>query len=137
MSTRRPHGRIPPGLLLVQPSMPPQSGRRRRLHQRSMGGAVLLVTDMLAPGDGAALVIDLLHRYVGHEAVGGGAVPVVLARLEEHAVARADHLDLCAAALAEAYTLGDVDGLAVRVGVPSGSSARGEVDAGGRKAGWL
>jgi len=39
---------------------------------------------------------------VGHEAVRGGAVPVFLAGLEEHAVTRADHLDRSAAALAEA-----------------------------------
>ena len=81
-------------------------------------GAVLLVADVLTPRDGAALLVDLLHREVGHEAVGGGAVPVVLARLEEHPVAGADHLDLPAAALAEADALGDVDGLAVGVGVP-------------------
>jgi hypothetical protein len=60
-----------------------------------------------------------------------------LARLEEHAVAGADHLDRSAAALAEAYALGDVDGLAVGVDVPRGSSSRGEVDAAGRQAGWL
>src|SRR5215213_2758776 len=64
-------------------------------------GAVLLIGDVLAPRDGAALIVDLLHRYVGHEAVGGSAVPVVLVGLEEDAVARADHLDGIAAALAE------------------------------------
>src|SRR5207253_8626359 len=55
--------------------------------------------------------------------------PVVLTRLEEDAVARADHLDRPALALAEADTLGDPDGLAVRVGMPSGAGAGGEVDA--------
>src|SRR5918999_5120707 len=100
-------------------------------------GVVLLVAYVLAPGDGAARFVDLLHGYVGHEAVRGGAVLVVLTRLEEHAVAGADHLDLSAAALAEADSLGDVDGLAVGVGVPGGSGARGEVDAAGREAGWL
>src|SRR5215204_3127498 len=92
-------------------------------------GTVLLVAYVLAPGDGAAPLVDLLHGYVGHEAVRGGAVPVLLARLEEHAVARADHLDPSAAALAEANALGDVDGLPEGVGVPRGSGARGEVDA--------
>jgi hypothetical protein len=67
---------------------------------------------------GTALVVDFLHRDVGHEAVRGGAVPVVLAGLEEHVVTRADHLDLPAAALAEARALGDVDGLAFGVDVP-------------------
>jgi enoyl-ACP reductase-like protein len=83
---------------------------------------------VLAPPDGAALVVDFLHRKVGHEAARGGAVPVVFSRLEEHAVSRADHLDRFSAALAEADALGDVDGLAVRVGVPRGSGARGELD---------
>src|SRR5918998_3532262 len=100
-------------------------------------GVVLLVADVLAPRDGATLVVDFLHSYVGHEAVGGGAVPVVLTGLEEHAVARSDHFDRPAAALAEADALGDIDGLAVRVNVPRGSSARRKVDAAGRKAGWL
>src|SRR5215207_3148136 len=100
-------------------------------------GAVLLVADVLAPLDGAALLVYLLHRYVGHEAVRGGTVPVVLPRLEEHAVTRADHLDLSAAALAEAYALGDVDGLPVGVSMPRGPGSRGEVDACGPEAGGL
>src|SRR2546429_7303823 len=76
--------------------------RRRR--------SVLLIGDVRAPGDGAALVVDLLQGEVGHEAGRRGAVPVVLARLEEHAVAGPDHLDRPTAPLAEADTLGDVDG---------------------------
>ena len=58
-----------------------------------------------------------------------GAVPVLLARLEEDAVAGADDLDRAARALAEADALGDPDRLAVRVGVPRSSRARREVDA--------
>jgi hypothetical protein len=42
-------------------------------------------------------------------------MPVILARLEEDAVAGPDHLDGLAAALAEADALGDVDRLAVRM----------------------
>ena len=63
-------------------------------------------SDVLAPRDGAALV-DFLHRYAGYEAVRGGAVPVVLAGLEEHAIARANHVDRSAAALHESDALGD------------------------------
>ena len=45
---------------------------------------------MLAPGDRAAGLVVLLHGDVDHEAVRRGAVPVVLAGLEEDAVAGAD-----------------------------------------------
>ena len=51
-------------------------------------------------------------------------MPVILAGLEEHAVARANYLYRAATALREADTFADVDGLAVGVGVPSGSRAR-------------
>jgi hypothetical protein len=47
----------------------------------------------------------------------------------------ADHLDRSAAALAEADTFGDVDGLAVGVGVPRSPRARREVDTRGTEAG--
>ena len=49
-----------------------------------------------------ALVVDLEHREVRHEAVWRGAVPVLLARLEEDPVAGPDQLDWAAAALREA-----------------------------------
>src|SRR5205085_3078706 len=94
---------------------------------------VLLVSDVLAPGDRAAGLVVLLHGDVDHEAVRGGAVPVVLAGLEEDAVAGADDLDRAAFALAESGTLGDEDRLAVRVGVPGGSGAGGEVHRRGRE----
>ena len=84
---------------------------------------------MLAPGRGVAVVVDLEHRKMGHEAVRSRAVPVLLARLEEDAVAGADHLDRPAAALRKADALYDVDRLAVRVRVPRGARARCEVNA--------
>ena len=91
--------------------------------------AVLLVGDVLAPGRRwHPVVIDLLHGEVGHEAVGGGAVPVVLAGLEEDAVAGADLLDRPASALAAADAFRDVDRLAERVSVPGRARARREVD---------
>ena len=97
---------------------------------------VLLVGDVLAPGDRAAAVVVLLHGDVDHEAVRGGAVPVVLAGLEEDAVAGADLLDRAALALAAADALGDEDRLAVRVGVPGGAGAGGEVhERGGERGG--
>ncbi len=72
-----------------------------------------------------------------HEAVGGGAVPVVFAGLEENAVTGADDLDLRTAALDATDALEDVDGLPARVGVPSGAGAGREVDVGGLQAGRL
>src|SRR5207244_4126816 len=95
---------------------------RRRL-------AVLLVADLLAPGDDLARVVRLLQRDVGHEPPRGGAMPVFLARLEEDAVARADDLDRTALALAEADPFGDPDRLPVRVGMPGGARARREMHA--------
>src|SRR5205823_13862575 len=74
-------------------------------------------------------VVDLEHRKMGHEAVRSRAVPVLLARLEEDAVAGADLLDRAAAALAEAEALGDPDRLAVRVPVPGRPRAGREMDA--------
>src|SRR5215213_2808549 len=56
-------------------------------------GAVFLVAYVLAPLDGIALLVNLLHGYVRHKAAWGGPVPVVLVCLEEDAVARTDHLD--------------------------------------------
>src|SRR5262249_6868902 len=80
---------------------------------------------------GAARVVGLLDGGVGHEAVRGGAVPVVLAGLEEHSVAGPDLLHRPALALAAPDALGDEDRLAVRVRVPGGAGAGGEVDARG------
>lgn len=59
-----------------------------------------------------------MHGDVDHEAVGGGAVPVVLARSEVHAVPGTDELDWAALVLAEPDALGNEDRLAVGVGVP-------------------
>ena len=64
-----------------------------------------------------------------HETRRAGAVPVGLARLEEHPVARTDHLDRAALALAQADALQHPDRLPVRMGVPGGARARREVDA--------
>jgi hypothetical protein len=69
---------------------------------------------------------------VGHEVVRGGAVPVLLAGLDEDAVAGADDRDRPAAALAASDAFRDTDGLAVGVGVPGCSRALREVDAGSR-----
>ena len=90
---------------------------------RRAGGVVLLVGHVQAPTDDAPGLVLLLHRHVCHEAVGGGAVPVVLAGFEEHPVTGSDDLDCAALALAQADALGDEDRLPVRVGVPRGPRA--------------
>ena len=48
------------------------------------------------------MVVDFLHGEVRHEAVRGGAVPVLLAGLEEHVVTGTDDLGRAATALDEA-----------------------------------
>ena len=53
-----------------------------------------------------------------HQAVWRDAVPVHLARLEENAISGPDLLDRAAQSLAAPDALGDVNGLAVWVGVP-------------------
>src|SRR5579863_9310425 len=82
---------------------------------------------MPTPVDDVARVVLLLHRDVRHEAVLGGAVPVVLSRLEEDPVTGPDDLDRTALTLAQSDALGHEDRLAVRVGVPSGPGSRGEM----------
>src|SRR2546429_4031160 len=94
---------------------------------------------MLAPRHRATAVVVLLHGDVDHEAVRRGAVPVVLARLEEHAIAGTDLFDRAILTLAEADAFGDEDRLAVGVGVPGGARAGREVHRGRgerRGAGW-
>ena len=58
-------------------------------------------------------------------------MPVILARLKEHAIARPDDLDWAAAPLRKADAFGDIDGLTVRVLVPRGTRTRGEMHAAG------
>jgi hypothetical protein len=58
---------------------------------------------------------------------------VVLARLEEDAIARPDDCDRFPAPLAEADALGDEDRLPERMGVPRRPSAGSEVDVGGAR----
>src|SRR3954468_19179253 len=101
----------------------------------SSGSGVFVVGDVRAPGDGAAGLVVLLHRDVGHEAARCGAVPVVFVRLEEDAVAGVDLLDRAALALAAPDALGDEDRLPVRVGVPGRAGAGREVHGRGREGG--
>src|ERR1700691_4514605 len=67
---------------------------------------------------------------MGHETRGRRTVPVVLCRLEEHAIAGADHLDVTASMPDTAHALSNVDRLPVRVLVPRRPCAGREVHAG-------
>jgi hypothetical protein len=82
---------------------------------------------VLTPGDRAPGLVVLLQRETDHEAVGRGAVPVVLTRLEEDPVSGTDDLYGAAFTPAQADALGDEDRLTVRVGVPSGARTGREV----------
>jgi hypothetical protein len=84
---------------------------------------------VIAPHGVDPVVVGPLQREVGHERRRGGAVPVLLAGLELHRVARPDRLDGPAAALGEPGAFGDVEDLAVRMRVPGGARAGREVDA--------
>src|SRR5690348_17114960 len=95
---------------------------------------ILFVGDVLAPRRALALVVDLEHGKVRHEAVRRGAVPVLLTRLEEHAIPWPDGFNWPATTLAEAGAFGDIDGLAVGMRVPRRSRARCEVDVARRQA---
>src|SRR5579884_1201040 len=118
--SRRSSTRTSPGPYITVARIPSAlPGRRRR---------VLLVGHVRAPGRRLPLIVHLLQGEVGHEPVRCGSVPVVLLRLEEHPVPGPDHLHRAAPPLGQADALGDEDGLAVRVPVPGGPGARGEVD---------
>src|SRR5712691_817206 len=84
---------------------------------------------MVAPRGGVALSVDIEHGQVRHEVVWRRTVPVMLAGLEEHAIAGSDDLDLAAATLRDADPFDAKDGLTVRVRVPRGTSARREMNA--------
>ena len=94
-------------------------------------GSVLVVGDVVAPlGLGSVLigVKSVPEGEVGHEVVGGGAVPVPFVGRAPDGVAGADDDDVAAADLDEADAFGDVEGLADGVLVPGGAGAGREVD---------
>src|SRR3954467_15885723 len=81
-----------PNIIAPRHSLLTETPVRPRGRSSISGFGVLVIGDVLVPRDRAARVVVLLHGDVNHEAVGRGAVPVVLAGLEEDAVAGADGL---------------------------------------------
>ena len=89
-----------------------------------LGALVFVVGDVFTPGGGA-----VGDRQVGHEVVGGGAVPVPFVVGCVDAVAGADLDDRLAPGLVETFAFGDLERLAAAaVAVPRAAGARGEVD---------
>src|SRR5919202_4198176 len=89
---------------------------------------VLLVGHVLQPGHDLSVGVGFLDGDVGHEAVGGRAVPVLLAGFDVDDVAGADLLDAAVPDGDEADAVADVEGLSLRVVVPGGAGAGGEPD---------
>ena len=83
---------------------------------------------MLEPGHDLALVVGFLHGDVGHEAVGCGSMPMLLAGFDVDDVAGPDLDDFSAAVGDEPDAVGDVQRLALGVGMPGGASPGGEAD---------
>src|SRR5258706_8266442 len=99
----------------------------------SSSAGVLLVADLLHPLDDLA-VEPLLDRDVGHGRGRSRAVPVLLAGREPDHVTGSDLLDRASPPLRHAAARHDDQRLPQRMGVPGGSSARLERDAGARGA---
>src|SRR5579875_4152961 len=77
------------------------------------------------------------YGQMTHEVSGRGAVPVQLVGRGVDDVAGAQIGAVAAAGLDETAALGDVEGLADGVGVPSGAGGRGEPDRADADAGGL
>src|ERR1700678_857377 len=84
--------------------------RRQRDWRNGRSALVLFVADLLHPIDRLA-VERLLDGDVGHGGGGGGAMPMFLARREDHDIAGANFLDRPALALRPAAARGDDENL--------------------------
>ena len=89
---------------------------------------VLVVGDMVEPPNYLAVVVGLLNGYVRHEAVQGGAVPVLFVRLDVDDIARTDLAHLAAAPGDVPDAVGHVESLSECMRVPRVASTRCEAD---------
>src|SRR5689334_2929487 len=83
--------------------------RTTNVERATTGGPVLLLGDVTAPRHRIAGFVGLVHRDMDHESIRRGAVPVVLAGLEEDAVSGMDELDRSAVTLAQPDAFEDED----------------------------
>src|SRR5947209_7711050 len=83
----------------------------------ALSGAVLVVGDVVEPGDDLSLRVGLVECEVRHEAFGGGAVPVLFVWRDEHDISGPDLLHLAAAGGDVADAVGDVQRLTLWMGV--------------------
>lgn len=99
----------------------------------SLAAAVLGIGDMVAPL-GLRPLLTFVEAFcdgkVGHEVFWAGPVPVPLPWRGVDGVTCPDLHDLCAARLGKASALGHVQGLTIRVPVPSVASPGREADDG-------
>src|SRR3954462_8291507 len=107
------------------------SGRR----PAQASGEVFVVGDVSEPGDDLSVVVGFLDGDVGHEPVGCGAVPVLLAGFDVAHVAGAHLLGGAAAVGGIGDAVGDIQRLTAGVSVPGGAGARGEADVGAADGG--
>ena len=110
--------------------------RARSVDGRWGSAPVLVVADLLQPIDGLA-ALRFLDGDVRHGGGRRGAVPVLFAGREPDDVAGTDLLDRAAIALRPAAPRRDDQGLPQRMGMPGGTRARLERDAGADGAGRI
>lgn len=91
--------------------------------------AVVLVADVLTPGRAVAVGIDLHKRQVRQKSRRAGAMPVILVRFEEDAIAGMDLLNRGAASSDSTDALRHVDRLTVGMPVQRGPCAGREMHA--------
>ncbi|SFH20740.1 PHP domain-containing protein [Streptomyces mirabilis] len=125
---RVPHTPTAPALSVPVPSAPVLAVE---------GVGVLLVGDGFKPGGAVSVGVADNHGDVGHERGVGGAVPVLLAGRALDGLSGAHACDVSVSGADQSDAVGDVEGLAVGVGVPIRAGAGGEADQGGGEAGGV
>lgn len=95
----------------------------------------MLVGDGFEPGRAVSVAIADDHGDVSHEGGVGGSVPMLFTGRALDGLAGRNAYDVAVTGADQAGAVGDVEGLAVGVGVPVGAGSGGEADQGGSEAG--